>query len=154
MADIRQVKWNGFNVKLNECFSGHSPELRLPWRKNTTFFILGGLQYCKHTVPASLLNSYPSGFQQLPSKFLCWVVEGELLTAQMIDRWVALQVKEQIVIKADFLGFFLRRSGVPPREAKERSHQDFTNTTMLHSFRSKLHSASPEWLQWLREPKV
>lgn len=34
--------------------------------------------------------SYPSGFQQLPTKLLRWVVEGELLTAEMIDRRVAL----------------------------------------------------------------
>lgn len=54
-------------------------------------------------------HSYPSGFQQLPTKLLCRVVEGELLAAEMIDRRVALQVEEQVVIKANFLRLFLRK---------------------------------------------
>lgn len=68
------------------------------------------------------LPSYPSGFQQLPAELLRRVVEGELLAAEMIDRWVALQVEEQVVVEANFLGFFLRRSG-PPRKRKERGRE-------------------------------
>lgn len=58
--------------------------------------------------------TYPSGFQQLPTKLLRRVVEGELLAAQMIDRRVALQVEEQVVVEANFLGFFLMAPAVHP----------------------------------------
>lgn len=60
--------------------------------------------------------SYPSGFQQLPTKLLRWVVEGEFLTAKVVDRWVAFQVEEQVVVKPDFLRFFLRKGGDPRKE--------------------------------------
>lgn len=54
--------------------------------------------------------SHPSSFKQLPTKLLRWVVEGELLTAEVIDRRVAFQVEKEVIIEANFLWFFLKDS--------------------------------------------
>lgn len=56
------------------------------------------------------LATYPSSLEQLPAELFSRVIECELFTAEMIDRWVALQVQEQIVVKAHFFWFFLVKS--------------------------------------------
>lgn len=64
-------------------------------------------------------RSHPSSLQQLPSKLLCWVVEGELLAAKVIHRWMAVQVQKEVVVEANFLRFFLR-TGIKSPEQRER----------------------------------
>lgn len=52
-------------------------------------------------------NAYPACFQQLSSELFCWVVESKLFTAEMVYRRVSFQMQEQIIVKTDFLRFFL-----------------------------------------------
>lgn len=46
-------------------------------------------------------HTHPASHEQLAAKLGGGVVEGELLTAQVVDRRVALQVKKQVVGEAD-----------------------------------------------------
>lgn len=51
--------------------------------------------------------THPTGLDQLASKLVCGVVKCELLTAQVVDRWVALQVQEKVIIKAHLFRLLL-----------------------------------------------
>lgn len=51
--------------------------------------------------------THPTGLDQLASKLVCGVVKRKLLTAQVVDRWVALQVQEKIIIKAHLFRLLL-----------------------------------------------
>lgn len=57
----------------------------------------------------SVRQPHPSSFDQLSPEFFGGVVEGELLTAQVVDWWVALQVKEKVVVETHFFGLLLNR---------------------------------------------
>lgn len=112
-----------------KCFWKHSPEIN-PWNNRGEKSYLQWYIYVRlccikkcHSSPwHPLLHcTYPSGFQQLSTKLLRWVVEGKLLAAEMIDRRVAVKVEEQVVVKANFLRFFLGKSGDPTREGERRS---------------------------------
>lgn len=103
-----QFKGFSFNRFSMECLHEWFCSMKNLCAMKRFSFQLRHIEKC-HSHSPSPLNSHPSGFQQLPTKLLCGVVEGELLTAQVIDRRVALQVEEQVVIKANFLGFFLMR---------------------------------------------
>lgn len=46
-------------------------------------------------------HTHPSSHEQLAAKLGGGVIEGELLTAQVVDRRVALQVEKQVVGEAD-----------------------------------------------------
>lgn len=52
---------------------------------------------------------HPSGFDQFSSELFGGVVEGELLTAQVVDWRVSLQVKEEVVVEAHFSGLLLEK---------------------------------------------
>lgn len=52
---------------------------------------------------------YPAGFDQLFPEFFGGVVEGELLAAQVVDRRVALQVEEQVVVEKHLFWLFLEQ---------------------------------------------
>lgn len=54
-------------------------------------------------------SSHPSGFDQLPPEFFGGVVEGEFLTAQVVDWRVALQVEEQVVVETHFFWLLLKK---------------------------------------------
>lgn len=60
------------------------------------------------TSPQSFTHS--SSSDQFLAEVSGGVVEGEFLTAQVIDRWVALQVQEEVVVKENLLRLLLRRS--------------------------------------------
>lgn len=51
--------------------------------------------------------AHPTGLDQLAPKLVCGVVKRKLLTAQVIDRWVSLQVQEKIIIKAHLFRLLL-----------------------------------------------
>ena len=53
-------------------------------------------------------TTYPSSFEQFPSEVLCWVLEGQLLTSDVIDRRLLLRVQEQVIVQDNFLWLFLR----------------------------------------------
>lgn len=55
---------------------------------------------------------HPSSFDQLPSEFFGGVVERELLTAQVVDWWVALQVEEKIVVEKHLLWLLLAQKQI------------------------------------------
>lgn len=57
----------------------------------------------------SVRQPHPSSFDQLSPEFFGGVVEGELLTAQVVDWWVALQVEEKVVVETHFFGLLLNR---------------------------------------------
>lgn len=46
-------------------------------------------------------HTHPSSHEQLAAKLGGRVIEGEFLTAQVVDRRVALQVEKQVVGEAD-----------------------------------------------------
>lgn len=50
---------------------------------------------------------HPSSFDQFSPEFFGGVVEGELLTTQMVDRGIALQVKEQVIVEAHLFWLLL-----------------------------------------------
>lgn len=52
-------------------------------------------------------QSHPSSFDQLSPEFFGGVVEGELLTAQVVDWGVALQVKKQVIVEAHLFWLLL-----------------------------------------------
>lgn len=55
---------------------------------------------------------HPSSFDQLPSEFFGGVVERELLTAQVVDWRVALQVEEKVVVEKHLLWLLLTRKQI------------------------------------------
>lgn len=58
---------------------------------------------------------HPSSFDQLPSEFFGGVVERELLTAQVVDWRVALQVEEKVVVKKHLLWLLLSQKNKQER---------------------------------------
>ena len=60
-------------------------------------------------------HTHPAGHQQLVPELHGGVVEGELLTAQVVDGRVALQVQEQVVGEANLPWLLLkqRKQGSP-----------------------------------------
>lgn len=52
-------------------------------------------------------HTHPASHEQLAAKLSGGVVERKLLTAQMVDRRIALQVEEQVVGEADLPGLLL-----------------------------------------------
>lgn len=61
----------------------------------------------------SSFSSHPSGLEQLSVKLLRGVVESELLAAEVVDRRVAFQVEEEVVIEPNLLWLLLKDSGNP-----------------------------------------
>lgn len=53
---------------------------------------------------------HPSSFDQLSSEFFGGVVECELLTAQVVDWRVALQVQEKVVVETHLLRLLLAQT--------------------------------------------
>ena len=51
---------------------------------------------------------HPSSFDELSPEFFGGVVEGELLTAQVVNGRVALQVKEQVVVETHLFWLLLQ----------------------------------------------
>lgn len=54
-------------------------------------------------------HTHPAGHQQLVPELHGGVVEGELLTAQVVDGRVALQVQEQVVGEANLPWLLLKK---------------------------------------------
>lgn len=53
---------------------------------------------------------HPSSFDELSPEIYGGVVEGELLTAQVVNRWVALQIKEQVIVETNFFWLLLTKT--------------------------------------------
>lgn len=55
-----------------------------------------------------LRHTHPASHQELVPELNGGVVEGELLTAQVVYRWVALQVQEQVIGEANLPWLLLK----------------------------------------------
>ena len=51
-------------------------------------------------------NTYPSSFDEFAAEFFCRILEGKFFTSNVIDRWAAFAMQEEVILEKNFARFF------------------------------------------------